>query len=29
MRYVSKHTGAVGYVSGAGDLVGVKVVALK
>ena len=29
MRYVAKHAGAIGYVSGAGDLVGVKAVALK
>jgi len=29
VRYVSKHAGAIGYVSGAGDLPGVKVVTLK
>jgi hypothetical protein len=29
MRYVAKHAGAVGYVSGVGELTGVKVVAVK
>jgi hypothetical protein len=29
MRYVAKHAGAVGYVSGVAELTGVKVVAVK
>jgi len=29
VRYVAKYPGAVGYVSGAGDLAGVKAVALR
>jgi hypothetical protein len=29
VKYVSKHAGAIGYVSGNGDLAGVKVVIVK